>query len=490
MIKHSHSRMIAAVAAAGIIGPALFSIPALAQVGNQAPVAADDSYAIIQNTATVLAVLGNDTDPDGDTLSIASMSSPAHGGLVLSSGTLTYTPVSGYLGTDSFTYTINDGHGNTDSATVNLVIAATIGVPVAVNDSATVPMNVGTSIDVLSNDTDPDGQTLTITAVTAPAHGTAVIVGGTSITYTPAAAYSGGDTFTYTVSDGFGSSATATVTVTVTSTGVAPVAQNDSINVLVNTPVIIAVLGNDTDADGDALTVTAVTTPAHGTATISGGAHTVTYTPTAAYVGGDSFGYTISDGHGHTATATVTIVVVAQGTLFANNDSATTQVDTAKTISVLANDVASNASNTLAVASVTTPAHGTATINGNGTITYTPASGYTGGDAFVYTLTETGGGTATATVTITVQAAPVGGLSGQSDKDDCKKGGWEDKGFRNQGLCVAASNHDAHAASANLDDDDDDDDDSDGGWSHGLGARIQQALHAVGKGGHGNGHDR
>lgn len=435
-------RTVGAALAAGLAGSALVAIPAMAQTGNTAPVANDDTYAIVQNTATVLAVLGNDTDADGDTLSIQSVSTPAHGVAALASGTLTYTPTSGYTGNDSFTYTLGDGHGNYDTATVTLAVAATVGIPVAQDDIASVPKNTSTSIAVLANDSDPDGQALTITAVSTPAHGTAAIVGGTSITYTPTAGYVGGDSFSYTVSDGFGSTDLATVTVTVTETNNPPVVANDTATVIVNSSSTLSLLANDSDPEGDTLTIASVGAPLHGTATIAADGKSVTYVPTGGYLGGDTFAYTVSDGHGHSVTGTVSLVVVQTGTLVANNDNVSTRVNTAKRIDVLRNDEPSDDDLDLTVIAVSTPGHGTAAITDDGRkVTYTPASGYIGADTFVYTVAEAGGASATATVTIDVKAAPVDDDDDEFDTDDCKDGGWVHLGFRNQGLCIARANH-------------------------------------------------
>ena len=96
------------------------------------------------------------------------------------------------------------------------------------NDAATTAEDTAVSIAVLANDTDPDGDPLTVTGVGTPAHGSAVVNANGTITYTPAANYTGADSFTYTISDGQGGSATATVSVTVTAANDAPVAVNDA----------------------------------------------------------------------------------------------------------------------------------------------------------------------------------------------------------------------------------------------------------------------
>jgi len=341
-------------------------------------------------------VLLNDTDADGDVLSIASVTMPSHGTIALNAGTLTYTPSAGYLGSDTFNYTVSDGHEHTSTAAVTLNVSNTNGLPVAQNDTVTVLQNTATVLTTLSNDTDPEGDTISITAVSTPAHGTATLTAGT-LTYMPTAAYIGPDSFTYTITDGHGNAATGTVNITVSASLGVPVPLNDVASVTMNTATSIAVLANDTDPEGQALTLTAVSTPAHGTASIVGG--NISYTPTGGYVGVDSFVYTVSDTDGHTATGMVTITVMAPTTLLAQNDSATTAKDVPVTIAILSNDTG----NTVVVTSVGAAAHGTAMIAGTAVL-YTPASGYTGADSFTYTITDASGATATATVSVTIGA--------------------------------------------------------------------------------------
>jgi outer membrane protein OmpA-like peptidoglycan-associated protein len=185
--------------------------------------------------------------------------------------------------------------------------------PSASDDAITVDYESGASlIDVLANDSDPNNDVLTITAVSTPAHGTAVISAG-GISYTPAAGYSGADSFTYTISDGRGGSASANVAVTVNPPVIAnepPVAVNDDGGVLKGYDINIDVLANDSDPDGDPLSVIAVehTGPGNATLTINAD-NTVHYQSIHGYSGNDTFEYTISDGRGGTATATVTILV-------------------------------------------------------------------------------------------------------------------------------------------------------------------------------------
>ncbi|MFP5322551.1 MAG: Ig-like domain-containing protein [Acidimicrobiia bacterium] len=186
--------------------------------------------------------------------------------------------------------------------------------PVAQDDSASTPEDTPVTIDVLSNDSDPDGHALTISSVTAPANGTAAIGSG-KVSYTPAANWHGTDSFSYTISDGNGGTATAKVTVTVSAVNDAPVAVDDAASTPVDTAVTITVLGNDTDVDGDPLVVASVTAPLSGGSAAVDSDGTVTYTPPAGWSGTDTFSYTVSDGNGGTASADVTVTVGSPTTM-------------------------------------------------------------------------------------------------------------------------------------------------------------------------------
>src|SRR5207245_2416974 len=144
----------------------------------------------------------------------------AHGSVVLNAdGTVTYTPAANFNGSDTFTYTISDGHGATATGTVSITVKPVNDAPVAADDSTVTDEDTDVTFAVLANatDRDADGDTLAVTAVTPGTHGSTAINPNGSVTYTPAAGYSGGDSFTYTVSDGHGGTATASVAITVNS---------------------------------------------------------------------------------------------------------------------------------------------------------------------------------------------------------------------------------------------------------------------------------
>ncbi len=165
---------------------------------------------------------------------------------------------------------------------------------------------------VLANDTDADGDTLTAEKLSDPTNGTLIFNADGSFTYTPNANFFGTDTFTYRATDGTNASGVATVTITVNSVNDAPVANDDTLTIVQNTTRPVNVLANDTDVDGDALSVDSVTEPANGTVAISGDRQAINYTPNPGYLGQDSFEYRVCDNGAPPAcdTATVTVNVI------------------------------------------------------------------------------------------------------------------------------------------------------------------------------------
>ncbi|MDG6774176.1 retention module-containing protein [Thiomicrorhabdus sp. ZW0627] len=363
---------------------------------NEPPVAADDIAALNEDASQVIDVLANDTDLDGDTLTVVAVTQPENGSVVINpDGTVTYTPFQDYNGSDSFTYTIEDGNGGTDTALVSVTVNPQNDPPVAVDDVASLDEDSSKVIDVLSNDTDLDGDTLSVQSVTQPENGSVVINPDGTVTYTPIANYNGTDSFTYVVEDGNGGTDTALVTLTINPQNDEPVAVADIATLDEDSSQVIDVLANDTDLDGDTLSVQSVTQPENGVVVINPDG-TVTYTPIADYNGHDSFSYTMVDGNGGTDTTTVSVTVAPIVDIA--DDSVEVAEDTTTIINVLDNDTFEG---TPVITSTTDPTHGSITINQNGTITYDPDPNYNGSDSFTYTVTS-GGVTETATVNIDV----------------------------------------------------------------------------------------
>jgi uncharacterized repeat protein (TIGR01451 family) len=318
----------------------------------------------------------------GINLQFSKRTNPTNGSVVVNAdGTFTYTPNSGYVGSDSFTYTVT-GDGGAAAGTVMVTILAG---PVAAADAVTTPANTAAKdIDVIANDS---GTALAARLLASPTNGTAVDNGDNTFTYTPSPGFSGSDQFSYTLS-GSGGTATGTVTVTVT-----PVAVGDTLSTSANTAATLDVRLNDV---GMNLTAALLSAAANGTVAVGGGG-TATYTPGAGYSGPDSFTYTLT-GDGGTATATVSVMV----TPAAPDDSATTVSGQAVVTDVLANDLGSG----LAITGVSSAASGVASIVPGG-IRYQPNSGFSGIDTFSYTAEDASGNEVIATVTIVVSPVAV-----------------------------------------------------------------------------------
>lgn len=189
---------------------------------NQTPVANNDVATVNQGDSVAISVRANDTDADGDLLVVAGISQGANGSVVIDAitGNPVYTPNAGFVGTDQFTYSINDGHGGTATATVAVTVNA-LGnrPPAAVNDTFSAFTNTVVNIPVatlLSNDTDPDGDLLSILSVQAAVNGSVSLVGGNAV-FMPANGFEGSASFSYTVQDIHGATSTASVQVLVAS---------------------------------------------------------------------------------------------------------------------------------------------------------------------------------------------------------------------------------------------------------------------------------
>ena len=360
-------------------------------------------------------MLNNDSDPDGDDLTIKSFTHGAHGKVSRgSNGELIYIPDDGFFGQDSFTYVISDGSGGSDEATVSITVKRPTdnghvnSAPVAKDDHASTACRTPVTLTLLDNDTDADNDILEILKVSGVDNGIVEIVGINKIIFTPTACGLS-ETFTYTVADGNGGTDTATVTINVageTTQNVAPDAVDDSVSTDMGSPVTIDVLQNDRDADNDDLSIKTFSQPANGMVIIAN--NKLVYKPNDKFMGTDKFTYTISDGNGHTAVANVTVTVGDTGCTadctVAKPDKVTTTEGVAVQINPLANDSGSG----LKIGDIDDPAHGTVTRVGN-SIKYTPVAGFTGTDSFWYQIIDASGYKDSAEITVIVTSNGTGG---------------------------------------------------------------------------------
>jgi len=219
------------------------------------------------------------------------------------------------------------------------------------------------------------------------------------VTYTPAAGYSGPDSFTFKANDGTADSNTATVSITVTKANHPPVAQNESVTTTGGVPVVVTL--EATDADNDPLTFSIVGRPGRGSLGPVVG-NKVTYTPAAGCNGRDSFTFKANDGKADSNIATVTITVTkANHAPVADDETVTTEAGSAVTVTLHAGDADGDAL-TFAIASE--PRHGTLGAVGGNRVVYTPAPGYSGEDSFTFRANDGTADSNTATVGIAVQA--------------------------------------------------------------------------------------
>jgi N,N-dimethylformamidase beta subunit-like, C-terminal/Bacterial Ig domain/Bacterial cadherin-like domain len=381
---------------------------------NDPPVANNDSRTVNEDaSAAGVTVLSNDTDVEGDAITIVSATDPANGTVAITGGGtgLTYQPDANYCNNppgsspDTFTYTVN-GNSPSKTATVSMTVNCVDDLPVAVQDSKSVTEDdPATAVDVLANDTDPDGGTKSIASVTQPTHGQAVITGGgTGLTYKPNANYcnfpsGSSDNFTYTLNGG----STATVSMTVDCVNDAPAANDDSKTVAEDAnATAVDVLANDTDVEGDSIAIIDRTQATHGNVVITGGGTGLTYRPTADYCGPDSFTYTVNGGD--TATVSVTVNCADDPPTAVNDSKTISGNSNATAVDVLANDTDIDAG-PMTVTAKTNGTHGAVAITGGGTgLTYDPDTGYCGPDSFSYTLN--GGSSATVSITVDCSGAP------------------------------------------------------------------------------------
>ena len=421
---------------------------------NDDPVADNDAYDVTENSSISGNVItdtgGRDSDVDGDSLTATLLTGPAYGTLTEfnADGSFTYvaddahwdTLAEGETENVTFTYEISDGNGGTDTATVTITVTGVNDDPAATDDAYNVTEDSSVSGNVITDtygqDSDIDGDSLTAALLTGPAYGTLTEFNADgSFTYiaddahwdTLAEGETEDVTFTYEISDGNGGTDTATVTITVTGVNDDPVADNDAYDVTedssVSGNVIADTYGQDSDIDGDSLTATLVSGPAHGTLTEFNADGSFTYvaddphwdTLAEGATEDVTFTYEISDAHGGTDTATVTITVTGvNDDPVAADDAYNVTEDSSVTGNVITDTAGLDSDidgDSLTATLASGPTYGTLTdFNSDGCFTYvaddphwdTLAEGATEDVTFTYEISDGHGGTDTATVTITV----------------------------------------------------------------------------------------
>jgi|GEM_PF-2198340 len=379
---------------------------------NGAPTAVDDTARTELNLPVNIAVLANDTDPEGDTLRIvAIVRSPAHGFTdVDNNGFAIYNPTTAFRGLDSFRYRACDPDDACAEAEVSITVTGPGGPgptpqvgDTALGDEAVTPEDVPVLIDVLAND-DPSVNFQAM--VTPPRNGEVTIQPDGTVLYTPDANWHGLDAFSYAAWCFDPDDCTdVPVRVEVTPINDPPVAQDDAVTTNVSAAVVIDVRANDYDPDGDIFAApTIVGAPANGTATIlSNGS--IRFLPTSGVAANDSFTYEVCDPDGLCAEADVTIQI---GGIAQNNrapvpadDFATTPQGTAVSLPVAENDVDPDGG-VLVLGALCQPLYGEVLAGPGNTIIFAPHQDFIGIDRFCYTVCDAAGSCAVGFAQVTV----------------------------------------------------------------------------------------
>jgi len=378
---------------------------------NSAPTAVMEAYATTEDRALTVAapgVLGNDTDPEGDDLSAILVTDASNGSVKLNAdGSFTYTPARDFTGSDAFAYRASDGSLSSNPVAVTITVRPVNDAPIAIAQSLGTPEETPLDITFSATDVDSVVVGLAFQVIRAPEHGS-LVGDGPRRRYVPSANFSGVDSFTFVASDGQATSEPATITITVGGTNDAPVAIEDVATTNEDTPIVLQVLGNDSDPENDALRIVrlAVTPASHGTIAINGNG-TLRFVPERNFAGVGVFTYTITDGSlEDTTNVSVTIRPINDAPVAASQ-TVTVRQDSSLRIALFASDVDSSG---LRFTVLRRTAHGTLSINaatnaatsGGQSLTYTPTRGFVGVDSFSFRASDGRLSSNLATITIRV----------------------------------------------------------------------------------------
>ncbi|EOV0163935.1 tandem-95 repeat protein [Vibrio parahaemolyticus] len=363
-----------------------------------------DKATVVEDTPTIIKVLGNDTfEGDGKVVSLDTNNGPANGTVSVNpDGSVTYTPNDNYHGTDSFTYIVTSG-GVSESTTVSVDVTPVNDAPVAKDDIATTQEDTAVTIDVLPNDSDVDGDKLSIESASVPKEqGTVEVVNG-KLVFTPAENFNGDAEITYIVTDGTLTDQ-ATVKVTVNAVNDTPVVESNIADQALAedfTPYSIDLNTAFSDVDNvDGELTFSVSGNSNIQVAIVNGIATIT--PTADWNGSETLTFTATDPSGESISQTVNFTVAPVADIVADN--ATVVEDTPTIINVLGNDTFEGKDKVVSLDAENGPKNGTVIVNNDGTVTYTPDDNYVGKDTFTYVVTS--GGVSEST-TVTVNVTPV-----------------------------------------------------------------------------------
>ena len=377
---------------------------------NSISVAVDDAFAISEDTSSAGNLADNDALAGDVTFALVDQGGPSNGAVTLNEdGTFVFTPNTDFVGDDSFQYVITDANGQTSTATVSITVEAVNDAPVAIDDVVSAQEDVLLeNINVLDNDTDSDGNPLTVTNAVSAAGGVVTINADGTLSYQAPANFTGPDTINYTIDDGAGGTSTAVVNI-----DVAPVtdltAENDQYTIEEGGALLGSVADNDATLSGGALTFAVATSVENGTLNFNADG-SYEYTPSAGFSGADAFSYVVTDAaSGESLTQTVEITVNALVEDGSDNQAPVAVDDSAegfqdqplRNINILGNDQDPEGG-VLTVTAAESVSGAIVTINPDGTLDYTPLIGFVGADTVTYTITDADGATAQASLVIAI----------------------------------------------------------------------------------------
>jgi hypothetical protein len=386
----------------------------IAPPGGGRPEAFSDAATTSEDEPVVIAVLANDADNGGGTLVVTVTEQPGSGSAVVDGPDVVYTPHSQSNGEDSFRYEVCNGSGGCSGAAVTVSVTAVNDPPVTFDDRVVLHEGRAVTFSPLENDADPDGEELVLGRAPTSAAGFVVVQTADTLTFTAGPGFGIGFV-SYEACDPAGVCTVGRVTIEASPDLTPSPPPTAPMPVVANRPPVLADVMRSvdedgtltwvpggTDPDGDRLTCVLETPPAHGVAWVMPDCLSATYAPAPDYGGPDSLRVLVGDGS-EFVSATVTITVVSvEDRPVAVDDATTTPMGTGVHIDVAAND-SDPENGALAVRSVADPVHGSALVNASGTVTYTPAAGFSGLDSFTYQVCDPRGACATGLVSVIVQ---------------------------------------------------------------------------------------
>ncbi|GEM_PF-1644686 len=388
---------------------------------NDPPLAVLDRDTTNEDTPVYVDIQINDSDPDGDALTTMEVILPPTDGTIsIADGdSLLYTPNADFTGNDTLTYRVCDAGGLCDTAYVYLVIEPVNDPPVADNDTTSTNEDTPISLDILANDTDPDGILSgdSITILFGPMVGTVVNNQDSTLTYTPLPNGNTPDSLQYEICDTGSPSLcdTAWVYFDITPVNDAPIAMDDATSTPEDTPVTVNVVNNDDDPNDSSGNIdpTSVDTipglgPLNGTITINPVTGEITYTPNSGYTGLDSLEYVVcDDGNPLPAQCDTAKVVINVGAVndlpLAVLDRDTTNEDTPVYVAVQINDSDPDGGALTTMEVILQPTDGTISIADGDSLLYTPNADFTGNDTLTYRVCDAGGLCDTAYVYLVIE---------------------------------------------------------------------------------------